>query len=141
MMKIRNFIALMVVCFLAILLITDASMAQGQIKEQPTQAPNQEGTKIKITGTIGYMDKAPKEEMVGYFVFGQQPAARFHVVNPSRAILDKLKQSGKTVSIEGYTTKQGIEFLFIEKIDGKKYSGGKDVIKKPMGDKQKRPSS
>ena len=76
------------------------------------------------------MERPLKEEMGGYFVFGQQPAARFHVVNPNPKVLAKLKDSGKSVMIEGYTTKQA-EYLFIEKIDGKKYTGGKPSAKKP----------
>jgi hypothetical protein len=40
--------------------------------------------------------------------------------------LEPLKENGKTVTIQGYTTNQGAEYFFIEKIDGKKYTGAKN---------------
>jgi len=129
-MTTKKFMLLIAVCFLSVVLVTDAGFAQVQTKNQSTQPGVQGGTSITIKGKISYMQKANKEEMSGYYVFGQKPSARYHIVNPNAGILDKLIKKGKTVTIEGYTTQKGVEFLYIEKIDGKNYSEGKGPAKK-----------
>ncbi len=71
-------------------------------------------------GTIDYM-----ERLGGYFIRGQNPGGEFFIVNQNPKVLKALKESGKTVTIEGYTTNQGAEYFFIQKIDGKKYTAAK----------------
>ncbi len=54
----------------------------------------------------------------------QTPHEEFKIVNENKEILGELAKQGKVMKIEG-SLPQGAYFLFIEKIDGKDYTGGK----------------
>jgi hypothetical protein len=69
-----------------------------------------------VIGTIDYM-----EQLGGYFIRGENPGGEFFIVNQNPAVLKALKESRKSVKIQGYTDKRGAEYFFIQKIDGKKY--------------------
>jgi len=73
-----------------------------------------------VIGTIDYM-----EQLGGYFIRGENPGGEFFIVNQNPAVLKGLKENRKSVKIQGYTTNQGAEYFFIEKIDGKKYKAAK----------------
>jgi hypothetical protein len=70
------------------------------------------------------------ERLGGYFIRGQEPGGEFFITNPNPAVLKKLKESGDSLNIEGHTIDKGAEYFFIEKINGKKYSGAKTGRKK-----------
>jgi hypothetical protein len=72
---------------------------------------------------IGTIDYTPS--LGGYFIRGENPGGEFFVVNQNPAVLKALKESRKSVKIQGYTTSQGAEYFFIEKIDDKKYKAAK----------------
>ncbi len=71
-----------------------------------------------IQGTIDYM-----ERLGGYFIRGENPYFEYIIVNQNPKVLKTLKESGKKVTIQGYTANQGAEYFFIQKIDGKKFKG------------------
>jgi hypothetical protein len=73
-----------------------------------------------MQGTIDYM-----ENLGGYFIRGENPGGEYFIVNQNPKVLKALKESKKTVTLQGYTTNQGAEYFFIQKIDGKKYTGAK----------------
>ncbi len=101
-------------------LMAGAGASQGpapQIAAKQTKAPSE-----TIQGTIDFM-----ERLGGYFIRGQNPGGEFFIVNQNRKVLKALKESGKTVTIQGYITNQGAEYFFIQKIDGKKYTGSKST--------------
>lgn len=76
-----------------------------------------EGTKVRITGKIGYMQGART-----YVVQGEAPPDELFIVNPDPQVLGELIKSGKNVTIDGHYT-IGADHLFIEKIDGQVYRG------------------
>lgn len=96
------------------LLATAPGFAQEQTKA-PTPAVNAEKETIK--GTINY-----NERLGGYYIMGEEPATELFIVNQNLAVLKKFKESGKIVTIQGFTTATGAEYFFIESIDGKKYT-------------------
>jgi hypothetical protein len=109
--------------FVAVSMLVPALMAgtgipQGSSKAAPAAAAKAPTEKIK--GTIDYM-----EQLGGYFVRGVEPGGESFIVNQNPKVLKTLKESGKTLTIQGYTTTQGAEYFFIQKIDGKKYKGAK----------------
>jgi len=73
--------------------------------------------KITMKAKIGYKDR-----MGGYIITGENPPSEILIVNPDKKILEKLMKSNKVVTIKGYFT-MGADHLFIEQINGKKYSG------------------
>ena len=75
------------------------------------------GTPVTVTGKIGYMQGAR-----AYVVQGEAPPDELFIVNPDPTVLDDLRKSGKTVTVEGHYT-IGADHLFIEKIDGNVYRG------------------
>jgi hypothetical protein len=87
------------------------------LTQKPDGNTGIEGTPIAVKGKIDYM-----KALGGHFVMSQDPAGEFIVVNPNPKVLEDLYKSGKTVSIEGHLT-IGADHLFIEKIDGKPYTG------------------
>jgi hypothetical protein len=131
-MAIKKLLPITTAGFLVFMMVTGSGAVYGQAKDQTVQAGVHVKAKVMIKGKIGQMNKAPKEEMSGYVVFGQQPSARYHIVNPNPGVLDKLMKKGNTSVIEGHTTSQGVEFLFIEKIDGRKYTGKNGPSGKPV---------
>jgi hypothetical protein len=122
-MRIKRFILLVAVTMLNLALAAGSGFAQGQAKTPASPAKPAAET---LKGTVDY-----NERLGGYFIRGEEPGGEFFIVNQNPKVLKKLKESGKTVTIEGHTTKSGAEYFFIEKIDGKKYSAAKDPQKKP----------
>ncbi len=109
-----------VVGLLAPALMAGADAAQGPAKlltEKQTKAAME-----TIQGTIDFM-----ERLGGYFIRGQNPGGEFFIDNQNPKVLKGLKESGKTVTIQGYITNQGAEYFYIQKIDGKKYTGSKST--------------
>jgi hypothetical protein len=101
-------------------LMPDAGVSQSRAAvSTPIPAKEQKET---IHGTVDYM-----EHLGGYFIRGENPGGEYFIVNQNPKTLKALKDSGKTVTIIGFTTNQGAEYFFIEKIDGKKYKGAAPV--------------
>jgi hypothetical protein len=117
----KRLIPVLVLPLLLLALVLGTGFSQNQAKAS-TAGP---GTaKETIKGTIDF-----NERLGGYFVLGQEPGGEFFIVNQNEKVLKKLKESGKSVTIQGYTTSTGAEYFFIEKIDGKKYSARKTTGK------------
>jgi hypothetical protein len=107
MMK-KSVVILSVSILLLILFVTGAAFAQGA-------AANKDVQKVTMKGKIRY-----NEQSKVYSVVSDNPPDEVFVVNPNNKVLDKLKKSGKMVTIEGHYT-IGADHLKIEKINGKKY--------------------
>ncbi len=88
----------------------------------PSTAMQTKASTETIQGTVDFM-----ERLGGYFIRGQNPGGEFFIVNQNPKVLKGLKESGKTVTVQGYITNQGAEYFFIQKIDGKKYTGSKSA--------------
>jgi len=85
------------------------------ITQKPAESTKPEGSVITVKGKIAqYMGR--------YFVKEESPPQEYIIVNEDPKLLDSLLKSGKTVTIEGRLT-MGADRLFIEKIDGKPYTG------------------
>ncbi len=80
--------------------------------------------KIIIKGKVNF-----QKSLGGFFVMGEDPFGEFMIVNPNPGLLEELHKKAKTILIEGYLT-IGADHLFIEKIDGKPYPGGKGAPNK-----------
>ena len=80
------------------------------------------GEPVTITGKIGHMDR-----IGSYYVRSESPRTVLIIVNQDPKILEELKKTEKTVTIEGKLT-EGADLVFVEKIDGKPYVGTR-VIK------------
>jgi hypothetical protein len=102
--------------------LTGPASANGQT---PTPGATAETETIK--GIIDYNTR-----LGGYFIRGVEPGGESYIVNQNTALLKKLKASGKTVTIQGYTTEQGAEYFFIESIDGEKYTTAGKSKPKPI---------
>jgi hypothetical protein len=113
-MKKEKLLVFVVASLVVVALMAGTGFAQGQ-----AGASGKEPLET-IKGTIDY-----NERLGGYFIRGVEPGGEFFIVNQNAAVLKKLKESGKTVTIEGRTAKTGAEYFAIEKIDGKKYSAGR----------------
>jgi len=61
----------------------------------------------------------------GYFTGDEDPGGELFIVNQNPKTLKPLKESGKSVTIQGYTTNQGAEYFFITTIGGKNYKAPK----------------
>ena len=72
---------------------------------------------ITVTGKIQYM-----KNLGGYFLMGKDPFGPFIIVNQNPPLLKSLMKANRTMTIDGFLT-LGADFLFIERIDGKKYKG------------------
>jgi hypothetical protein len=93
--------------------------AVAQQPQSPMKAPAMEKPeKIMVKGKIAY------SKSTGYVVRGQVPPGDFLIVNQDKPALESLMKKGKTLNIEGHLT-VGADRLFVEKIDGKAYSGAK----------------
>jgi hypothetical protein len=108
-MKRKEFVSVIV----AVLFVLAAALSTGLAQEKAADMGMQ---KIKVKGKIGYA-----ESLGGYYVMGENPPSEIFIVNPDKKILEKLKKSGKTVTIEGRLTISA-DHLMIEKINGKKYT-------------------
>ena len=80
--------------------------------------------KITIKGKVDF-----QKGLGGFYIKGEEPFGEFIIVNAKPGLLEELKKKGKTILIEGYLT-MGADHLFIEKIDGKPYPGGKGAPNK-----------
>jgi hypothetical protein len=85
------------------------------LSQKPAETTKPEGSKIIVKGKI-------VQSMSRYFVAAESPPGEFIIVNEDTKLLDELLKSGRTVTIEGREA-MGADSLFIEKIDGKPYTG------------------
>lgn len=123
----KRLILLVVLPLLLLPLAAVPGFAQGKAKA-PVSAARTEKEIVK--GTIDF-----NERLGGYFIRGQEPGGEFFIVNQNTTVLNKLKENGKSLTIQGRTTDKGAEYFFIEQIDGKKYSAQKPAQKKKAAPK------
>ena len=108
---------------LVMVLSAGFGFSQGDQTKAPEVAVSTQSVTIK--GIIAF------DEHRGYFIRGVEPAGELYmIVNQNKAVLKRLRTSGKTVTIEGGTSESAAEHFFIEKIDGKTY-----FAKKPSSSK------
>jgi len=105
------------------------SQTKDQVSKSQAKALDDKGQPVVVKGKIAYM-----KSLGGYFVNGEDPAGEFMIVNQDTKLLGVLLKSGKKVTINGRL--RGADFLFIEKLDGKKYS-----VKKQAAPKKTPPAS
>ena len=122
-MSSQRLIPFIILPALLVSLAVGTCFAQGQATT-PAVAAEKPQTETR-KGIIDYMERLGE-----YFIRGVEPTETLFIVNQNPAVLKKLKESGKIVTIQGYTTKTGADYFFIEKIDGKKYSAAKPIPKK-----------
>ena len=91
------------------------ALAGGPAKAQDLN-PGTTGQPVVVKGKVAFM-----KNLGGYIVNGEEPFGEFMIVNQNAQRLGALLKDGKTITIEGKL--RGAEFLFIDKIDGKPYSG------------------
>ena len=103
----KRCLVLLVSILLLLLFGTGVALVQG--------APANKEAQVTMKGKIGYMERSG-----GYYVMGENPPSEVFIVNQNKKVLEKLKLSGETVTIEGRFT-IGADHLKIEKINGKKY--------------------
>ncbi len=84
--------------------------------QAPAKETKKEPFRITVEGKIKYM-----KDLGGYYLQGEKPRNEFMIVNQNPKVLKKIMDSKKTVTAKG--TLRAAEFLTIETIDGKKYSG------------------
>jgi hypothetical protein len=104
-------------------LFTGSVIAQAPTKQKAADTQTDKGQPVVVKGKIAYM-----KSLGGYFVSGEEPFGEFMIVNQDTKLLDELFKSGKKVTINGRL--RGADFLFIEKLDGKKYSVKKEAAPK-----------
>jgi hypothetical protein len=93
-------------------------VAASQGGSAASKSKRADAPKETMQGTIDYM-----KQLGGYFIRGVNPGGEFFIVNQNPKVLKALKDSGKTVTLQGYTSNQGAEYFFIERINGKRYKG------------------
>ena len=111
-MKTKKIVSILILSAFVLALTTTACFAQAAAPEVKKDAPRT----TSIKGTIDYM-----KDLGGYYVRGVEPGGEWMIVNQNAAVLKKLMKSKKTVTITG--TLKGAEFLTIQTIDGKPYTG------------------
>ena len=104
----KRVVVLSVSILLLLLFVAGTVVAQGA-------AANKDVQKVTMKGKIGFMERSG-----GYYIMGENPPSEVYIVNQNKKVLEKLKKSGETVTIEGHFT-IGADHLKIEKINGKKY--------------------
>lgn len=114
-MKARKVSLLIVLSILILTFCVSAGTCQDKDKSQP---PLQDPQKI-LEGRIVYL-----KSYGGFVLITQAPHEEYKIINKNEKILGDLAKQRKIVKIEGRFP-QGAYFLFIEKIDGKEYLGGK----------------
>ena len=92
-------------------------LSQEAGKGQKPAVAQQEAPRTTMEGKIVFM-----KNFGGYIVVSESPHEEFKIMNENAKVLEALAKEGKKVKIEG-TLPRGAYFLFIEKIDGKKYQG------------------
>jgi hypothetical protein len=105
-------IVILILSAMVLALAATACFAQAAAPEVKKEASRT----TSIKGTIDYM-----KDLGGYYVRGVEPGGEWMIVNQNAAVLKKLMKSKKTVTITG--TLKGAEFLTIQTIDGKPYTG------------------
>jgi hypothetical protein len=113
-MKRKNVLLLIVLSILILALSAGVGISQDQGKTQPPPA----GPQTTIEGKIVYL-----KSFGGYVVISEAPHEEYKIINENEKVLGDLAKQGKPVKIEGRFPR-GAYLLFIEKINGKKYSGG-----------------
>jgi hypothetical protein len=102
-----------IICLAAIILFASSCFAQ-QSGTDKNRMLN-----LSIEGKISYVQRT------GYYMATtESPSVEYFIVNPDAKTLDKLIKQGKPVKIDGYLT-VGADQLFVEKINGKKYTPAK----------------
>jgi hypothetical protein len=114
-MKSKKVTLLIVLSVLILAFCVNAGMCQDKGKNQSPP----EGPKTTIEGKIVFL-----KSFGGYMVMSKKPRDEYKIVNENAKILGELAKQGKVVKVEGRLPR-GAYFLFIEKIDGKEYQGGK----------------
>lgn len=110
-MKTKRIVSILVLSVFVLALTATACFAQAaapDVKKEPRRTT--------IEGKIDYM-----KDLGGYYVRGMKPGGEWMIVNQNATVLKKLMKSKKTVTITG--TLKGAEFLTIQTIDGKPYTG------------------
>ena len=125
----RKFVMSAVLIASVLALVTGYVIAQAPAKQQGADIQMDKGQPVVVKGKIAYM-----KGLGGYFVNGEEPVGEFMIVNQDPKLLGDLFKSGKKVTINGRL--RGADFLFIEKLDGKKYS-----VKKETNPKRTPPAS
>ncbi len=98
-----------------LVLALSSTMAISQDKGQVPAA----GPQKTIEGKILFL-----KSFGGYVVISRTPHEEYKIINENKEILADLARKGNPVKIDGRLPR-GAYFLFIEKIDGQPYSGGK----------------
>ena len=98
-------------------LLVVAVVACSSIGQKPPESTKPEGSPIIVKGKIDFM-----KNLGGYFILGDVPAREYIIMNTNLTVLEELFKSGKTLTIEGRIVR-GAEYLFIDKIDGRPYTG------------------
>jgi len=111
-----------IVCLSIVAIFAAASCAQRPVKSQGKESAAPEGPKTTVKGKISYTRS-------GYFLEGEEPPGRFIIANENTQVLGELAKRGNVVTVEGRLT-IGADYLFIEKIDGKRYQGAKEPASK-----------
>ncbi len=110
-MKAKRTILSIILSLLAMTIALHIAFAQGQ-----AQDTKKGEFKITIKGKIQHMD-----QLGGYYLLGENPGGEFMIVNQDPKVLGTLMKSKKSVTVEG--SLKGAEWLTIETIGGKPYSG------------------
>jgi len=93
--------------------------AQRSVQSQGNMDMQPQGPSITTKGKIDFM-----KNLGGYFVRSVEPSGEYYIINQDLKVLEELFKGGKTLTIQGrLDLTRGAEYLFIEKIDGKKYLG------------------
>jgi hypothetical protein len=111
-MKTTRLIGFLILVAFTLAVLAPAALAQAPAPEVKKEAPRT----TSIKGKIDYM-----KDLGGYYVRGVEPGGEWMIVNQNAPVLKKLMKSKKTVTITG--TLKGAEFLTIQTIDGKPYTG------------------
>jgi hypothetical protein len=111
-MRKKNLLLLMALSIFVLVMGTNIAISQD--KGQTPAA----GLQVTLEGKIVYL-----KSFGGYVVITETPHEEYKIINENEKILGNLVKKDKPVTIEGRLPR-GAYLLFIEKIDGKKYSGG-----------------
>ena len=103
---------------LAIACLSGSVFAQVPVKEVPAkeEAAKKKVSQVTVKGKIVY-----STTMKRYVIRGR--GEMYGIANQNSEVLDPLAKGKQTVTVEGHT--MGVDFLFIEKIDGAPYQGEK----------------
>jgi len=108
--KAKRMILSIVLSLLVVAIAANIGLAQGQAQDTKEQF------KTTIKGKIDH-----SKQLGGYYVLGVEPGGEWMILNQDPKVLEQLMKSQKTLTIEGRL--RAPEYLTIEKIDGKPYTG------------------